>query len=103
MLSFTKKNESLIVSFEALTDDMTPIISQFDSDCKHLIFDLMNIKNLDFIPLSKFTTFGKNLVGQNSFVLVSKQIVNEQFLIVPTIQEAFDIIEFEDIERQLNF
>ena len=43
----------------------------------------------------------------HSFVLVSNKIehenVPEKLIIVPTLQEAFDIIEMEEIERDLGF
>ena len=34
--------------------------------------------------------------------MISQQFFNDEFSIVPTLQEAFDIIELEDIERLLN-
>ena len=34
--------------------------------------------------------------------MISNQFLQQNFLIVPTLKEAFDIIEMEDIERSLN-
>ena len=34
--------------------------------------------------------------------MISNQFLQDGFLVVPTLQEAFDIIEIEDIERTLN-
>jgi hypothetical protein len=34
--------------------------------------------------------------------MVSNLPPQEEYMVVPSIQEAFDIIEMEDIERQLN-
>ena len=34
--------------------------------------------------------------------MISNQLLNDEFLVVPTLQEAFDLIEIEDIERSLN-
>ena len=33
--------------------------------------------------------------------MISNQFLRDEFLVVPTLQEAFDIIEMEDIERSL--
>jgi hypothetical protein len=69
---------------------------------KHLILDLHDIMEHNSTDLLKFTTFGKNIVKNNSFVMVSNLPPQEEYMVVPSIQEAFDIIEMEDIERQLN-
>ena len=56
---------------------------------------LRNIKN-------KFVTFDKTISKINgSFVIVSKFSFTEELKIVPTLQEAYDYIEMEEIERQL--
>ena len=39
---------------------------------------------------------------KGSFVIVSDYIFDETLNIVPTLQEAFDVIELEEIERELN-
>ena len=57
---------------------------------------------LNSTDLLKFTTFGKNIVKNNSFVMISNLPPQEEYMVVPSIQEAFDIIEMEEIERQLN-
>ena len=67
-----------------------------------MILDLHEIIGLNPTDLLKFTTFGKNIVKNNSFVMVSNLPPQEEYMVVPSIQEAFDIIEMEDIERQLN-
>ena len=52
--------------------------------------------------LKNFTNFGKELVAKNSFVIICQMEFSEDFPIVPTLQEAFDMIELEEIERQLD-
>ena len=44
-----------------------------------------------------------NLLSQNnkSFVLVNSIFYNENICVVPTVREAHDIIEIEEIERDL--
>lgn len=92
----------LIIQMSEIEDDMSFINSLFSQDCKHLILDLTEVSNLNTEHLTKFTTFGKNLVQTNSFVMISNQFLHDEFLVVPTLQEAFDIIEMEEIERSLN-
>ena len=92
----------LIIQLLVIEDDMSFISSLFSKDCKHLILNLSEVSNINTEHLTKFTTFGKNLVQNNSFVMISNQFLHDEFLVVPTLQEAFDIIEMEDIERSLN-
>lgn len=70
-------------------------ISDFDSS-----IDVKNI--LSFIKLSNHYKHNKK-----SFVIIAPQIdvdkVPEEIAIVPSLNEAFDIIEMEDIERDLGF
>ena len=44
---------------------------------------------------------------KKSFVIVSAQVdldqMPDELVVVPTLQEAYDIIEMEDIERDLGF
>ncbi len=96
------QKKCLIIHLSKIEDDMSFINLLFSQDCKHLILDLIEVSNLNTEHLTKFTTFGKNLVQSNSFVMISNQFFFDEFLIVPTLQEAFDIIEMEDIERSLN-
>ena len=92
----------LVVKLSKIEGDLSFVNSLFSQDCKHLILDLSEVLNLNTEYLIKFTTFGKNLVQTNSFVMISNQFLHDEFLVVPTLQEAFDIIEMEDIERSLN-
>jgi len=96
------EQDCLIVELSELTDDLSFIHKLFKAECKHLILDLKDISEPTSEHLSKFTTFGKNIVKNNSFVMVSNFPPQEEFMVVPSIQEAFDIIEMEEIERQLN-
>ena len=74
----------------------------------HIIIDLLEFKNMTnkqletFLPLSKIHKKTKK-----SFVIVAQNIqigkISSQLSVVPTKIEAFDIIEMEDIERDLGF
>ena len=51
---------------------------------------------------NKLLIFGAEVARKDgSFVIVSKIIISDNFNIVATIQEAYDFIELEEIERQL--
>ena len=99
----TVEKKCLIVKLTEKVEDLSFINTLFSENCHHLILNLQEIELTNATLLSKFATFGKKLVGTNSFVMVSTQFLNSEWNIVPTLKEAFDIIELEDIERQLNF
>jgi len=73
------------------------------SEIKHFIADLRgvnpelaeNIKN-------KFIIFADSISKMNgSFVIVCEFSFEEELTIVPTLQEAYDYIEMDEMERQL--
>tara|TARA_B100000945_G_scaffold276043_1_gene240411 strand:+ start:34 stop:324 length:291 start_codon:yes stop_codon:yes gene_type:complete len=70
---------------------------------KNFIADLSEV-DIQVIELlkDKFITFEK-IVYENkgSFVIVSEFDFDENLNIVPTLQEAYDFIDMEEIERQL--
>ena len=83
-------------SFEniTITDEILNFIADF-SDVEINI--LHSIKN----NLIKFgISVSKN---KGTFVVVSKYSFDDTLSIVPTLQEAQDFIEMEEIERQLDF
>lgn len=75
---------------------------------KNVIIDLsaqegLSLKDaLVYLPISD-----KHRKAKNSFVLVLKDFdideAPEELIIVPTLQEAHDVIEMEEIERDLGF
>jgi len=76
---------------------------KINSEIKHFIADLRgvtpdlanNIKN-------KFIIFANSISKMNgSFVIVCEFSFEEELTIVPTLQEAYDYIEMEEMERQL--
>ena len=73
------------------------------AEIKHFIADLRgvtpelaeNIKN-------KFIIFANSISKMNgSFVIVCEFSFDEELTIVPTLQEAYDYIEMDEMERQL--
>ena len=72
---------------------------------RNFIADLSDV-DISVVNLlkDKFITFEK-LVNKNkgSFVIVYNLDFDENLNIVPTLQEAYDFIDMEEIERQLKF
>ena len=75
----------------------------FNSEIKYFIADLRGVSiEVAESVTNKFITFGKSISTINgSFVVVCEFSFNETLTIVPTLQEAYDYIEMEEIERQL--
>ena len=76
--------------------DVTSEIKNFIADLSGVSTDVAeNIKN-------KFITFDKSISEMDgSFVIVCEFSFDDRLTIVPTLQEAYDYIEMEDMERQL--
>ena len=73
------------------------------SEIKHFIADLRGV-SVDVVTKikNKFIIFGKNISNSNgSFVIVCEFEFDEDLVVVPTLQEAYDYIEMQEIERQL--
>ena len=74
-------------------------------DVINFVADMRDV-NIEVIEVIKnnLLIFGQSIYAKKgSFVVVSTYNFNEEINIVPTIQEAFDFIEMEEIERQLEF
>ncbi|MAX68229.1 MAG: hypothetical protein CMP60_00860 [Flavobacteriales bacterium] len=77
----------------------------FTGDVTNFIADMSDVTS-EVIEIIKnnLITFGQSIdPKKGSFVVVSTHQFDENLNIVPTMQEAFDYIEMEDIERQLDF
>jgi hypothetical protein len=75
---------------------------------KNLILDITHNKNVEIKNIKLFSDLSKaHCKGKKSFVLVASDIdfnaIPSQLTVVPSIQEAQDIIEMEEIERDLGF
>ncbi len=73
----------------------------------HIIVNLFSFDKLDTNDILEFLELSNRHRGmRKSFVLVSKKIsyedVPEEMCLVPSIQEAKDMIEMEEIERDLD-
>ena len=70
----------------------------------NFIADLSSLRNdVHKLLINNFTKFEKYVSANNgSFVIVSNVNFDENLNIVPTLQEAYDFIDMEEMERQLN-
>lgn len=84
------------------TGDFSDI--KIESHYRNFVADLTNVSEEVIRKVkNKFVTFDKSISNmRGSFVIVSDYIFDETLNIVPTLQEAFDVIELEEIERELN-
>ena len=102
MYTSTIKNDCLVVKLTEYTEDISFIATLYSEKCPHFILNLLEFDCSNTDLFTKFAKFGKKLVGNNSFVIVSKEHTNSEWMPVPTLEEAFDMVELENIERQLN-
>jgi len=75
---------------------------------QNLILDVSQDKNVSLKDLKLFSDLSKtHRKGKKSFVIVVNDIdfneVPTKLIAVPSLQEAHDIIEMEEIERDLGF
>tara|TARA_R110002049_G_scaffold286873_1_gene468694 strand:+ start:394 stop:726 length:333 start_codon:yes stop_codon:yes gene_type:complete len=74
----------------------------------HLIVKLSSLDEITLEDVIEFLRLSNNHRGdKKSFIIVSEKVdldnMPDEIVVVPTMQEAYDIIEMEDIERDLGF
>jgi len=74
----------------------------------NIIVNLFSVKETQETAINDFLLVSKkHKASKRSFVIVSNTIshnsIPEELTLVPTLQEAHDIIEMEEIERDLEF
>ena len=94
------------VSIIELVKKLQVIYAKFKND--NIIVNLTSLKSLKAEDVIEFLQVSnKHRKAKHSFVIVSNKIADDnipdELVIVPTLQEAFDIIEMEEIERDLGF
>ena len=86
-----------------LSEDNNLSELNINPEIKHFIADLSGV-SIDVAERirNKFITFGQSISELNgSFVIVCEFSFDDTLTIVPTLQEAYDYIEMEEMERQL--
>ena len=94
------------VSIVELVKKLDVIYSRFKSD--NIIVNLTSLKTLTTQDVVEFLQISnQHRKAKQSFVIVTDKIkpedIPDELEIVPTMQEAYDIIEMEEIERDLGF
>lgn len=108
MISQTHDNYTLLIdeydNLSRFSEILTNKLDQFKG-C-NLIIDLTTYKNASLDEIIQFLELSNNhrATGQ-SFVIVNNALpidmIPDELMIVPTVQEAVDVIQMEDIERDL--
>ena len=96
--------ENGVKSFASFLDFIIP---KAHSD-KNLVIDLLKYEELTLEQLLYFLAISnEQRAAQKSFVIVNKGMnidgVPEEIMVVPTLGEAKDVIELEEIQRDLGF
>jgi hypothetical protein len=86
-----------------LSKDNTLSDLKITSEIKNFIADLRGVTSEVAENIKdKFTTFADSISKMNgSFVIVCEFSFDDDLTIVPTLQEAYDYIEIDEMERQL--
>ncbi|WP_339611454.1 ribonuclease Z, partial [uncultured Planktosalinus sp.] len=82
------------------------IPKEFKND--NVVVDLLKYNQLSLPELLNFLIVSnKHRANKKSFVIINEAIdpdvIPEELIVVPTLQEAEDVVELEEIERDLGF
>jgi len=74
----------------------------------HIIINLLSLDTIELDDVIEFLSLSnKHRGAKKSFVIITDKVdidtMPDEICVVPTTQEAYDIIEMEDIERDLGF
>ncbi len=92
-----------------VSDFLQKVTNQYDEfKERNLILDVSRDKSVDIKGIKTFSDLSKkHKKAKKSFVIVAENIdfndVPASMLVVPTLLEAHDMIEMEEIERDLGF
>ena len=92
-----------------VSDFLQKVTNQYDEfKERNLILDVSRDKSVDIKGIKTFSDLSKkHKKAKKSFVIVAENIdfndVPASMLVVPTLLEAQDMIEMEEIERDLGF
>ena len=106
---FDKKDSTTIITQEkaTLVEFVKGVENSYESiKNDNIIINLFSIKSISFDGINEFLRVSKKYkLANRSFVIVTDKIAYDNapngITIVPTLQEAHDLIEMEEIERDL--
>lgn len=93
-------------SVKTLVNNIEQVYDRYSND--HLIVNLSSIEEIELQDIIEFLRLSnKHRASKKSFVVITDNVdidaMPDEICVVPTMQEAYDIIEMEDIERDLGF
>ncbi|RSK38214.1 ribonuclease Z [Mangrovimonas spongiae] len=89
-----------------LVKKLDVMYERFKND--NIIVNLTSLKPISLQEIVEFLRLSNNhRAAKNSFVIVSEKVnfddIPDEIVVVPTLHEAYDIIEMEEMERDLGF
>ena len=110
MIFSKKENISILTQERASIPELVEKINQSYKKIKNdnIVVNLTGLKKIssnDIIEFLQISNIHRD--SKHSFVIVNNSIdlddTPDEIVVVPTLQEAFDIIEMEEMERDLGF
>ncbi len=108
---FDKKDNITIITQEKssiveLVKKLDVLYERFKND--NVIISLTSLKPIALTEIVEFLKISNtHRKAKNSFVIVTDKVnfddMPDELVVVPTMQEAFDVIEMEEMERDLGF
>ena len=104
------KNTTIITqekkTISELVQEINKIYTTIESN--NIIINLFSLNEVNADQLKEFSLLSdKHRKSKHSFVIVNKAVsideISEELIVVPTLTEAHDLIEMEEIERDLGF
>ncbi len=108
---FNKEGSTTIITQEKTTivEFVKGLEDKYDSlKNDNIIINLFSLDKFTMDDLNEFLRVSnKHKTSKHSFVIVTNKIsydeAPDEITIVPTLQEAYDLVEMEEIERDLDF
>lgn len=104
------KSTTVITQEKATLTQLVSRLNDIYEELKNnnIVINLFSLSSLKAADLNEFLLISeKHKAANHSFVLVTKKInfddIPEALSVTPTLAEAHDIIEMEEIERDLGF
>lgn len=104
------KNTTVITQEKKSISELVSCINNMYNSIENnnVIVNLFSLKNIQANDIHEFLLLSrKHRRAKHSFVIVNKVVnideVSEEIEVVPTLTEAHDLIEMEEIERDLGF
>jgi len=93
-------------SIVELLKKLDVVYNRYKND--NIIVSLTSLKSISLEEIIEFLQLSNtHRKSKHSFVIVSDKVnldeMPDEIIVVPTIQEAYDIIEMEEMERDLGF